>query len=75
MKLIDKIGFEQMNREQRDIVFEIMDFASDVARRTGDQRARNHANYLCKKLISLFDGKKIPSQSSNIIPFRGGDLT
>ena len=72
MRPIKKIGFEQMNREQRDAVFEIMDFASEVAKRTGDQRARNHANYLCKKLISLFDREKRQSQPSNIIQFPGG---
>ena len=72
MRPIKKIGFEQMNREQRDAVFEIMDFASAVAKRTGDQRARNHANYLCKKLISLFDREKMPPQASNIIRFPGG---
>ena len=75
MNLIEKIGFEQMNREQRDAIFEIMDFASELAKQNGGQSARNHANYLCKKIISLFDSEKILVHSSNIIPFRGGDLT
>jgi len=72
MNLTEKIGFEQMNREQRCAVFEIMDFASEVAKKTGDQSARNHANYLCKKLILLFDRGKMSPQSSNIIRFPRG---
>jgi len=75
MRTNEKIDFDQMNREQRNAIFEIMDFASELAKQNGGQSARNHANYLCKKIISLFDSEKILVHSSKIIPFRGGDLT
>ena len=73
-KLITRIGFDQMDRDQFNAFFEFMDFTKELAKQTGDPRALNHAHLQCERLSSLFESILDDLGRSNVIPFKGGKL-
>ena len=70
-KLIKRIGFEHMNERQISAVFEFMDFIKELAEKTGDKRAIDHAAMQCRRLTALFQNTQENFTASNVIPFKG----
>ena len=73
-KLITRLGFDQMDRDQFNAFFEFMDFTKELAKQTGDPRVLNHTHLRCEQLSSLFKSVVDDLGRSNVIPFKGGKL-
>ena len=73
-KLINRFGFDQMDRSQVKAFFEFLEFTKELAKKTGDPRALNHAHIQCDRLRSLFESLEYHCDRTNVVPFRGGKL-
>ena len=75
MRLIKRLGFKQMDREQLDAIFQLMEFTMQISVRNDDRSTIEVAKMKCDRIKSLFEDERVEiiTDGSNVVPFKGKD--